>query len=206
MSLATFGDLKAAIAAWITRPSSTDADLADWIALCEARLNRELRVSRMLARETTTAADEFIAVPPDFLAARWLRLTGPPYTRLGYRSPEQMAARIAEQPCGPPDSYSRVGGEFWLSPAPADPVELELLYYAQIPALADASPSNWVLGDFPDAYLHGAVLEAALYFEDTELADRHSGLFAAALEAIRSSDARDAIAAPYAVNLIGNVV
>lgn len=194
MSLAAYADLQAAVAAWIKR-----ADLAslipDFIALAEARINRELRVRGMVAEASASIATEFAAVPADFAAARSVRLTASPFTRLDFLSPEQMADFAARRPTGTVAAFSVVGDQFWFLPAPAAPVDVRLTYYARVPALSDAAPSNWLLHRHPDAYLRGALLEACLYLEDEEQAQKYAALFAAALGDVRANSVGDSLSA-----------
>lgn len=198
MALTTYSGLVAAVPDWLTRSDATESLIQQWIALTEARIGRELRVSAMLQRDTATISDEFSSVPTDFLAPHAMRLTGSPYTLLTYRTPVQLAELRWSQPSGNLTDYARVGNEFWYSPAPSDGQQVELTYYAQIPALTSTNTTNWLLTSHPDAYLYGVGLEAGYYFEDQELIGRYGPRFTDAIEAIRSADRRDSLAANIA--------
>ena len=41
-----------------------------------------------------------------------------------------------------------------------------MLYRASVPALSDSVTTNWLLTSAPDAYLYGALLQAAPYLSD----------------------------------------
>jgi len=195
MALATYADLVAAIPAWLTRNDATEALISTWISLSEARINRVLRVNRMLVRAQATISDEFSAVPPDFRAPRLMRLAATPDTFLNFLTPEQMAERKAEQPTGDLESYAMLGEEFWFSPVPADTQVVELAYYASIPALSTTNQTTWLLTRHPDLYLAGVMLEAALYYEDDEQEAKWSGKFDTAIVDIHAADLRDTNAA-----------
>lgn len=197
MSLTTYAGLVAAVPDWITRTDATEALIQQWIALTEARVGRELRVGRMLQRDTATIADEFSAVPTDFLAPHSLRISGSPYTLLTFRTPAQLADLRATQPSGNLTDYALVGQEFWYSPIQATGQAVELIYYAQVPALTSTATTNWLSLNHPDVYLWGACMEAAMYFEDGEMLATYAQRFTDAVEAVRIADRRDA----YAVNM-----
>lgn len=194
MSLADLTGLKAAVADWLER-----ADLAprldDFIALAEARMMREIRCGRMVTRASAEVAGAFCDPPDDFLAPRSMRRAGGGL--LAFVTPEQMGELKGAQRGGGGElsAYALIGGTFEFFPAPEAPTEIALTYFARVPALSAASPSNWLLRDHPDLYLHAAVLEAALYLRDAELAAAAKGLFDEAKARLAAADAMDALAA-----------
>ena len=58
-------------------------------------------------------------------------------------------------------------------------------YYAKTEALSDSATSNWILENAPDAYLYGALLQAAPYLGDDARTQIWTALFTASLEALR---------------------
>lgn len=192
MSLSTFSGLITATFDRLDREE--DAVLgAQLIGLTEARLNRDLRVGRMIKRATATITDGFSAVPTDFLAPRSMRLASS-NKLLAYLDPEQMA--IVQEAGGLSELtyYSLVGDEFEYAPAPSDATDVALTYYARIPALSDANTTNWLLTAHPDVYLHGAVLEGAIHLFEDELATASLRLFEAAKQAVQAASTSDAFA------------
>lgn len=190
MSIATYSDLQAAISAWLER-SDAATYAADWIALAEARINRVLRVNRMLTRASATISDEFSVAPSDFAAPLSMRRKTSPYDQLQFLTPDQMSALRATLPSGHLAAYALVGTEFWFAPTPSDAEDVELIYYAKIPALSTTSPTNWLLTAYPDLYLRGALLEAALFYEDDTEQQKYEALFGDALGAIYAAALRD---------------
>jgi hypothetical protein len=59
-----------------------------------------------------------------------------------------------------------------------------MIYYGQIPPLADATPTNWLLTHHPDAYLYGSLIHAAPYLGDDQRASVWASLHQSALDAI----------------------
>lgn len=174
MSFSTFGGLKAAIAAFLDRDDLT-AQIADFVTLATATLNKVLRDRRMV-----TAADialsvnpRWVTLPADMLQpiwAVWLVEGSPP---LELVSPERIGElrRTRFRLAGTPRFYAVVGNRLELCPTPADVLpNLEFAYYAEIPALVSDGDTNWVLTDDPDVYLYTALLHAAVYLHDPGLA------------------------------------
>jgi hypothetical protein len=205
MSLTTYAGLQAAIASWFGR-SDTATLAPDFIALAEARIGRELRVDQMLKRETATITGEFGTVPTDFLAPLSMRLTTGCKPLLRFLTSTQMAALQQTGVGGPVQAYSRINGEFWFYPVPGGADQAELIYYAAIPALSSANPSNWLLASHPDVYLRGAMLEAALFYEDDDLIPTYSQLFEDAIGAVMDANRRDAQASNLSMTPSGMVV
>lgn len=192
MALSTRAELITAVGQFIDRTDAASV-AATCVALAEARMNRELRVSQMLTLESIAASSDTATVPDDFLAPVTLRMVGSPYYSLKFLTPEQMAAFQADLPAGTTAYWTLRNDTIWLCPEPDTATTLELLYYAKIPSLTEDDDTNWVLANFPDAYLYGAAAEAAQYYADDNLSDRYAIRFQAALEGIRSASRMDAM-------------
>lgn len=189
--LATYTDLLSAIASY-TKRGDTAALAPIWVALAEARINRELRVNDMVTRKPLSVAAEYLAVPADMAAPITIRLTDRPYWQLDYLQPAQMADRIAEQRRDTLAAFALINGQFWFNPAPVVPWNAELLYYANVPALASApGGANWLLTIHPDVYLWAALREAADFYEDDQQLAKFEQLFTDAVKAVQAADKRD---------------
>jgi hypothetical protein len=57
-------------------------------------------------------------------------------------------------------------------------------------ALSDAAPTNALLTDYPDAYLFGALSEAAPFLRDADLAAAYASKLEGAIAEINAKDAR----------------
>lgn len=192
----TYAELLAAIPSWITRRDATDALCRLWVSLAEARINRVLRVRQMLKRSRAVITDEFSTLPADFLAPRFMRVEGSdPEDFLAFMTPEQMAVFNAGKPSGDLAAYSLIGGQFWFLPVPVTATTVELIFYANVPALSDTATSNWLLAAHPDLYLAGAILEAWHFYEDEEQIQRWEAKFTTAVVDLHDADLRDINAA-----------
>jgi hypothetical protein len=184
VALTTYALLQTAVQDWLSR-ADLAARVPDFIRLAESRLTRELRCSQMETRsystvDLSTAEPEFVTLPTDFQTMRSIKLsaiTGKP--RLEFLTHQQADDRryALSDTTGQPVYFAIHGNELELIPTPDLEYELEMIYRAHIPALTDDNTSNWLLDDAPDAYLYGALMEAAPYLED----DKRIGIWAASL-------------------------
>jgi hypothetical protein len=183
MAITSYATLKTAIEAWSHR-SDLAAVVDDFIDITESRLNRELRVSQMEVRATTTASTEYLALPTDLLAIRNIQLNSNPVREILYVSPMEMD-RLA-QAGQETNRYTIVGDEIQLNATSSG--SLEIAYYAKIPALSDAAPSNWLLAAHPEVYLYGCLAETFKYAMDDEQAAKYAGLYSEAIGQIKRLD------------------
>ena len=80
MSLTTYSGLVTEIQTWMTR-SDLSGDVDTMIDLFEAWANRNLRV-RQMEEEATADAEEYMALPSDFLELRDIQWQGSPRRQL----------------------------------------------------------------------------------------------------------------------------
>lgn len=139
-------------------------DIADtFIDQAVSRIQRTLRVPAMeqIAPYTVNTDQQSILLPEDFLSMRFLycgefELQHLPIGRFLARG----------QVFGAPKFYTRVGGELKLFPLPLAGTELNLVYYAEIPDLADDTSTNFLCAIAPDLLVYGALCFAADYYLD----------------------------------------
>jgi hypothetical protein len=169
MAIDTYATLQSSIASWLNREDLT-AQIPDFIALAEARFNRELRVNAMLRRDTTTATQDYVALPADWLQHVSITVTSPTntYSALEYISAEQYNDLRNDGLTGTPRYYTIIDSNILLLPWPNSNVSLEMVYYAKIPALSDSNTTNWLLDRSPDLYLHGSLIQAEAYLQNDE--------------------------------------
>jgi hypothetical protein len=184
LTLATYADLLSGVADWLQRTDLT-ARIPDFVTLAEAQMNRTLRVRRMEARATASLSEGLTALPADFLEA--ITLTLADGTKLD-PVPTDVMADYSELSAesGAPRFFGLMGEGVQAYPAPDRPYDVTLTYYARIPALSVSTPGNWVLSQYPDAYLYGTLLQAGPYLRDSEATGVWGALQASALEAIKA--------------------
>lgn len=191
MTIATYGDLKTAVPNWLRR-----ADLAamapDFIMLAEREMDRVLRTTLQLGRQAITIDAEFIAAPAGLRMVRSFRLTSGSGRALREVTPEQMAKKAGAQAlAGEPRWFTVIGSQLAFWPAPDRAYDAAIELQAGIVPLSDASPTNWILGGHPDAYLFGALAAGAAYAKNDERAAVYQAQFERVLgdiqEALRTS-------------------
>jgi hypothetical protein len=163
------------------------AVIPTFIDLAEARFNREMRVRRMIATATLTLTDGKATLPSDWLESRNVRYVDDPYRSLEYVTLE-AADDIRETLTTATDQFTIRGDQIEFIAAPDDGTEIELTYYAEIPALSDSNTTNWLSTRWPDVYLYGALMHSAPYLKDDERVAVWAGLHDRALEEIRMED------------------
>ncbi len=216
MTLITdYTTLQAAVVEYLARDQDTFlvARVPSFIQMSEAKFNRTVFTRQMEARSTTTTdtstdEPEFISLPTDFQSMRRIRLsgvTGKPI--LSFKTTTQLdeyrlaIGNVASQP----RYFSIFGSELELAPTPDADYALEMIYRANVPALASAaSGANWLLTLAPDLYLYGALMEAAPYLKnDARLGVWGSG-FKQALDDLNELGMKSAFnAGPVQVTISG---
>ena len=188
MALATYAQLKTAVADWLERGDLADRT-GDFIALAESRLNRVLRLRMMETEEALTATTgvRTVPLPAGFREPVALWLNRPEgRTALRFVDPALLPAATA---AGEPQAWSLNGGVIAFD-RPCDRAYGLTLRMVGRLALSDAQPTNAVLADYPDLYLFGALVEAAPYLRDAELLSLFAARLEAALSEARAKEAR----------------
>ena len=213
MAIGTYSELCTAVANWMARSNLTSR-IPEFIALAEAKFNRELRCPQMEKRSYTTVntgadAPEFVSLPGDFQTMRRIRLsgvTGKP--RLANVSQQQadMIRYDNANTSGQPAYFTIVGDELELIPTPSQDYEIEMVYRAVIDPLGESTPSNWLLDLAPDAYLYGALMEAAAHIKDDSRVPMWATGLTSALDGLNSLGMEQSfMSGPMAVRIEGPV-
>ena len=193
MALSTYTELKSAVADWLNRDDLT-AVIPTFISLAEAGMERVLRTRNMLVRSSAPIDTQYSQVPADFLEVRTIKLLTSPVAPLNFQTKEVMdqldSGRYGAS--GKPTDFTIAGEQIRVSPVPDGVYTAELDYYAKLNKLSDSVSTNWILESSPDAYLYGALMQAAPYLKDDERTAVWSGLYVAAIDAIQKADERSA--------------
>lgn len=181
-----YTELKSSVADFLNRQDLTSV-IPTFIMLCEADMNRVLRTRAMLARATATLDSQFTSLPGDFLEAKNVQLNSTPVVSLEYVAIEEADKIRAVNPTGQPKYYTIVGDTIEVVPVPQVEHTIELVYYKKIPSLSESVSSNWVISSHPDAYLYGALMQAAPYLKNDERLPLWGQLYKAVLADINTS-------------------
>ena len=196
MALSTFTELKDAIADWLDRSDLT-ARIPDFIALAEARINRELRIRPMEVRSTmyTTADQQYFQLPGGYIQMRNIQLNTNPTTPLEYITPEMLDRLYGSTTTGKPRAYTLIGDEIQLAPIPDSAYQIEMAFYEKFTALGDGTSgtvtSNWLTKNAPDVLLYGALMEAEPFIKNDERVPVWLNGYSNAIDKLQKADQRD---------------
>lgn len=183
----TFAQLKAALIEWAHRSNipATTVDL--FVALAEAEFNSRLRCGEQETVADLQCTARYTPLPADLLEIRGVEHKAAPLTPLRYGAPEYLAILRSAQIGGHPRAYSIIGTDIELMPAPDD-TTVTLTYWARIPALSSANPTNWLLEKHPNMYLMECLRQLALYTKDDAAVNRYAAQMQGYYSAMRSAD------------------
>jgi hypothetical protein len=187
MTITNYTTLKAAIADWLLRDDLT-AVIPSFIALAETQMQREIRHHKMMQRLTIPIAARYSALPADWLETARIQLLGDRPVRLELTSMDDMLQlrQMNADTSGRPTHYAHVGEELEVFPTPGAPFNAEILYFQKIPPLSDGNATNWLLTDYPDVYLYGALMQAAPYLDDDAKMQVWAGLYGSSINSINA--------------------
>ena len=192
MALGTYAALQTAVANWLDRSDLTDR-IQEFIDLSEARINRNLRLRLMetTATGTLVAGTRDYTLPTDYIQARTFYLTTDPIVPLAYVTPEIMNRIWAGSTGGTPETFTIIGEDFRLGPAPASADGYSMLYYKRIPALTPAATTNSMLTQNPDIYLYGSLLEAEPFLMNDQRVQLWATAYRQAVNDLQVQDDKD---------------
>lgn len=190
MAITTYAELKSAVADFLNRDDLT-AVIPTFISLAEAQMQREVRHYRMVQRASGQIDSRYSEVPNGWLETIRFHIAGTQETRLELTSlDDMMQLRERNNEVGTPTHYAHVGTTFEIYPTPDAEYEIQLMYYEELPKLSDSTTSNWLLEIAPDAYLYGALLQAAPYLKDDARVQVWGGLYSGAVAAVNTDNER----------------
>ena len=192
MAISNFGELKVAVANWLTRSELTPR-IPEFIALGEGRLFTQLRCREMeaTANISTTAAQRADPLPTRYVQARSLIVAAATNVRLEYRSPAEFWSTYADIPTATPAYYTKEQDNFLWAPVPNATVTITVAHYARPAAFADDSDTNAIIARWPNLYLYTALLEAAPFLGNDARIVTWAGLYGDLLDSIHQADKRD---------------
>jgi hypothetical protein len=157
-----------------------------FIANAEAALFRELDLRELELSTTGTAVDGYITLPSDFGKMGRLTVTvGGNEVNVDYNS------RTDTYPTTNPLTYSQENNQLRLFPT-ATNQDYTLYYTANMTALSDTVPTNWLSLNAADLYMYSACLEAAKWERDGDQMAILSQLVAGLVESVRNLSKRRA--------------
>ena len=189
MALATYADLKTAVATWLSRADLT-SQIPDFITLCHRKLMRTIRTREMEVTDSAfVISAETVNLPSLFIEARTMYLQTNPRQQMTFMDPEKMTEFYTDT-VNTPKRFCVVGSQFRFSPPPDATYTATLVYYQEASAMSATSDTNWIMTSHPDAYLFGALLEAVSLIQDDSRVPLWQARYAEAVEQIKSNSQR----------------
>lgn len=164
----------------------------------EQEMNARLRVRRMLTSVTpTVSAAGVVTLPSDF--GGWkrfqVRQSGVEWDLALKSAEETTQVSDLYTSSGTPRALITNGATSQIWPFTVSLFTYAGLYYARIPALTASATTNWVVTNFPTAYLSGCLAAAYRYMQDLPDAMSHAASwdarFGKVIEQIKAEDSRD---------------
>lgn len=180
MSIANYSELQTAIAGWLKRSDLT-ARIPDFIRLAEIRMKSvaDIRVLETTIDLVTTAGSATIPTPADFKSpiALWIADINPQ---------EQLTQLLVQSM---PFNATPNRPQYWCIDdhtirfqCPANSTYPIKFRYSQLFELSVANPTNYMLDDYPDVYLFGALAEAGDYMFDNKNGQKWNDKFLDAVQ------------------------
>lgn len=190
MSIASYSELKTAIANFLARDDLTD-QIPNFIQLAEARMSRELETREQEKRATATLSvnDEYIALPTDLREVREVKINTDPVRVLTYHSPSSLDVSYSASAVGVPQGFSIVGVEMKLRPIPDSAYTAEIVYIGSLGSISDTVTPTLFLRS-PDLYLYGALAEAYAYLLDEGRAAQYDQKFSRGIDEVKRDEQR----------------
>lgn len=188
-TIGTYNDLTNKVALWLDRDDLA-GEIPDFVALAEARFNRDLRILNQEVSATITTGAPAYAMPSDFRRIKRIWISGQPNRPLTQISGPSAAQTYPWSP-GCTLSYYIENRTLHFLPEPNQALTLDCTYLSRITPLTSANQSNWLLEEHPDAYLFGALLEAAVYIRDQDAINYLDGRLTNTLQDINAASRRD---------------
>jgi hypothetical protein len=162
--LTDFSDFKASIADWANRSDWSDALLTSYVRMAESKLNQELRVAQMIQFDEALIVNRCAPLPDDWLAMDFVRVANENgadgFLPARYRARDEFFNQHDDRTWM---YYTMVGRQIYFggTPDPVDGTTYKIVYYGEVPAFDDTTPS-WVYTKYPQLYLFAALMHAAL--------------------------------------------
>ncbi len=182
-TITNYSTLKSTIADYLNRADLT-SQIETFIQFAEADLNTRLRCREQIVRSEATSSAEFVQLPSDWLEAINLHIGGGKQP-LRYITLDEADTINSTQIYIAPNFYSLMNGAIEIVPEPAEDIDIEMIYYAKIPALSDQATTNWLLTKAPDVYLYGALTHAAPFLMDDQRIPVFGQIYLARVQALQ---------------------
>lgn len=193
MTIATKSELRAALGGSkdsLLHRTYTSAKLDEFILMGESRLNRALRMLDMIQQATGTLSTSVatLALPTRFADKIQFRINDPE-TELEYVVPGQIKQYAADLTVSRMPKRYTVRDVIEFDAIPDSAYAYTLTYYQGYKLAADVD-TNYVLTNYPQAYLYAAAVEGAIYQRNWDLVDRMEARLRVEVAGLKAAERR----------------
>jgi hypothetical protein len=217
--ISTWGGLRAGMLAWLARSGDgpLEARFDDFLLGCERRMyyghatedaGNPLRSDPLRIVEMETADEGFALAavtpqPEDFLELISACLNDDRGTPLQLVAQRALDGHGGAAAGGPPHLIAVSGTAFRVFPDPGTSGATATLRYYRKLATPSAAAGNAILSAYPDVYLLGCLVEAAIYTQDEAAATRYLQLYNASVAGLNARTQRITASALPVIRLRG---
>lgn len=193
MSITNYTELVTAIQAWLMDRTDIVSYVPDFITLGENVLNfgmgddfAPLRVRDMETVVSLPSVTGVATLPTDYLQYRRLVPASGNRYPIQYTTPDGADELYPTGQAGLPCHFTIVGSNLYTYPKTS--ANVELTYYAKIPALTASNTTNWLLTKVPGIYLRATLMQAAEFIKDTPEAQKQAAICQSLMAGLSRSD------------------
>lgn len=194
MAINSYSTLCDAVGRWLYRDDLAST-IPDFIALAEARINRDTSLRAMETSVSGTTTSASFDVPDDLNKAQRLCVAADgQIVEVRYVSPENLSKFSGGT--NVPQMYTILDGLVNFIPSPDGVYPYTFYYMQKIPPLSSTNTTNWMILNAPDVYLYAALLEATPFLQDDARIQVWGTAYQNAVQALQAAD--DAATYPVA--------
>lgn len=149
------GQLKTKVADWLDR-TDLDSQIGDFVQLAAQRIYRTARTPTNERLLTATATNGTFEIPQQFIAVRWIQVDGVTLT-------PAPGSEVYDDLSGAPQKYGRIGDFIYFYPRQRTDF---VMSYFVIENFSNDTDTPALLQVALDAFLYGALVEAAPFLQD----------------------------------------
>jgi len=179
MSIATYAELQTEVIDWSYR-TDLDSRIPNFIALCESDLQVRCKLVDFESSATVTITAGVGTLPSGFSGMRSVYLDGDVTKPLKYVTPDRYDALTNES--GDGIWYTITGSS--IKVAQDGDGSVVMTYKARFTPLSVTNTTNVILTNYPDAYLHGTLLQLRTFTKDRQGMADELALFESAVKRI----------------------
>lgn len=197
MTISTYTDVQTKVGEYLARGDLTSY-IPDFIAGVESRIaygaggqfaSEPLRIRAMEASTDIAVTSGSGPLPTGYIQSRRVYWDATPKRVLEQVSPEDFYRKWGGSTQGIPNTYIIEGENIVVAPQASGTIKA--LYYKKFDPIASASPVTWLLTNAPNAYVYGALLEAAPFIRNDQRMPLWHAMFQGIIGGLNSSDKRD---------------